>query len=568
MLYMKLRVALGGLLILLSAATGLNSQTLPDFNRKSDHDVQHYILRVSFDRAEKQVIGDTTVILKPIRDAFRRVELDSTDISYRSVVLEPAGTPLKFSTPKDKVVVDLDRAYSTGETIALRFKYTAKPKKGVYFVEAQTADQALKPHSGQIWTQGEADEAHHWFPSFDFPSDKATVEQYITARSNEKVIGNGVLVEKISNADGTVTHHFKMDIPFSTYLVSFVIGEYAEVKDKHGDIPLGFYVYPGTESIVPKAFGRTGEMMRVFADVTGVPFPYNKYDQTVVSRFQFGGMENITATTLADTEVYMVESGLFEAAVVDLVAHELAHSWFGNLVTCKNWAELWLNEGFATFMEAVYREKAFGKGSYRNKILSDARQYLMSDAVTPKKHGLFNRNAGNIAELFDVPFTTYNKGGAVLHTLREEIGDEAFWKAVKIYLDRHRYGSVTTPDLRAAMEEASGRDLKWFFDQWVYGIGSPKLRIRPTYSTRNRTLTLAVSQTQKIEKFTPAAYKLPLEIEIPTNRGTVKEKLEIDQRVESFSFRLPAAPNNVMVVDKDEKIPLKQVTVSPLITRR
>ncbi len=535
----------------------------PDLNRASDIDVKHYSIRISFDRAKKRVIGDTIVTLSPVSQNLTQVVLDSVGIDYSSVTLDKSSTPLKFRGQAGRVIVDLDRPYSPRDTISIRFQYSANPKKGIYFVPEQKPAENWPGHSAQIWTQGEAEEARHWLPSFDFPSDKATTEQFITANANETVIGNGTLLEKATNPDGTVTHHFKMDIPYSTYLISFVIGEYSQVSEKYKEIPLGYFVYPGTESIVPKAYGKTADMMRVFEDLTKIDFPFNKYDQTIVSAFQFGGMENITATTMADSEIFFVNNPLFAGNVENLVSHELAHSWFGNLVTCKNWAELWLNEGFATFMEAAYRERAYGRKAYIYKIRSDAEQFLAEDAVSSKRHGLFNRNASNVDSLFDRAGTTYNKGGAVIHTLREQIGDEAFWKGVNLYLTRHRFGSVESTDLEAAMEESSGTKLDWFFDQWVYGIGSPKIVVRQSYQAAAKTLVLAVSQTQKPDKLVSAAFRLPIDLEIKTLRGDVTEKIELTKRVATFRLKVPARPTQV-IFDKDDKIPIKSLKVHPL----
>ena len=534
----------------------------PDFNRPSDYDVQHYVLRISFDRAKKSISGDTSVSLKPLKDGFRRVVLDSVGIMYSSVTLEQSRSPLNYKASKETISIDLDRAYSAGETVTIRFRYSATPKKGIYFVSQQKAEDGLPARTPQIWTQGEPDEARHWFPSFDFPSDKATVEQFVTVNASEKVIGNGLLKEKISNADGTVTHHFKMDIPFSTYLVSFVVGDYVSIEETYKQIPLAYNVYAGTESIVPKAFGRTKDMMKIFEDLTKIDYPFPKYDQTLAATFS-GGMENITATTMSDTDIFAVNNPLFEATVEDLVSHELAHSWFGNLVTCKNWAELWLNEGFATFMEAAYRERKYGRQSYMLKIMSDAEQFLANDAVNNKRNGLFNQNAGNVSALFDVPYTTYNKGGVVLYMLREEIGDDAFWKGVNLYLTRHRLGNVESSDLQKAMEEASAKKLDWFFDQWVYGVGSPKLNVKPEYSDKTQTLTLTVNQTQKVEKLVPSAYKLSLDLEIPTGLMTQTEKLEVSKRTETFKFKVRGKPGK-LVIDRNEKIPIKTIKISPL----
>lgn len=552
-----------GLLILLAPMVGSAQSSAPRraFNRPQTYDVEHYTIRASFDRPAKKVIGDTTIRFRPLKDGLASAEFDAVGITFSSAVLEPSGTPLKFRTTPGKIVVALDKAYAASESIAVRFKHSAVPSKGVYFVNPKI-ENGIEIHSGQIWTQGEADEARHWFPSFDFPSDKATTEQFITANQGETVIGNGELIDETKNADGSFTAHFRMDVPIPVYLVSFVVGKYSRIADKHGEIPLGFYVYPTSDPIARIAFGKTKDMMGFFEEATRIQFPFNKYDQTIVANFTFGGMENVTATTMADTEIMAAANSLFAPGVEDLVSHELAHSWFGNMVTCRNWAELWLNEGFATFMEAAFREKMYGRRNYIIKILRDASIFMIDDAVNNKRNALYNQNADDVAALFDRPATIYNKGGAVLHTLREEVGDEAFWKAVNSYLTKHRFGSVESSDLLMAMEEASGRDLDWFFDQWIYMGGHPKLTVAHSWNEKTKTLRLTVTQTQKADRITPIAFRLPMDVEFETDSGKTSEKLNVTKRVETFSFKVASRPKSIKV-DPSDKVPVKSVKMVP-----
>ena len=544
-----------------------SGQARPNFNRSQTFDAQHYILRVSFDVSKKTVFGDTTVVLKPLTPNFRVVELDAVDLKFESIKLEPSGQDLKYKVADKKVIVTLDRAYSADEKISIRFKYSATPNKGVYFVPAESAAKRVE-HSSQIWTQGEPEEARHWFPSFDFPSDKATTEQYITAEKKETVIGNGELIGKEETTNGKQTWHYKMPVPHSTYLVSFVIGEYVRIDDKYKDIPLGFYTYPGKVQTANRAFANTKDMIPAFEKVTGFAFPFNKYDQTVVSNFKFGGMENITATTMADSEIFFADFDFGKVIVDDLVSHELAHSWFGNLVTLKNWAELWLNEGFATYMEAVYLEQTKGRAAYLQKIQSDADEFLTDDATTKRRHGLYNLRAGEVDKLFDTAAVTYNKGSVVLHMLREEIGTDVFWRAVNKYLERHKFASVETTDLKAAMEEESGRDLTWFFDQWVYKAGAPRLTITSGYSERTKMLKITVTQTQKADAIVPAAFRLPLTIAIKTENGIESTTKNISKRVETFSIKLNSKPVVLGTLptsyDAEDKIPAKTVKIMPI----
>ena len=551
------------LVLLAPGSLSVPAQTRPDFNRPQTYDVQHYLIRASFDRAKRKVFGDTTVTIKPLKQPFSQAVFDAADMAFEKITIDPSDVPLKFRVQGEKVTVDLGKNFVPDETVSIRFKYVATPKKGVYFVDARIEDgKIISP--AQIYSQGEADEAHHWIPSFDFPSDKATTEQFLTVPKGETVVANGEMKGTEDNGDGTVTFHYLMPVPHSLYLLSFVVGDYVKLEDRHNDIPLGFYVYKGKEYIVPKAFGKTKDMMRVYEEVTGVKYPYNKYDQTIVSGFSFGGMENITATTMADTDIFLADFELTKSGAEDLVSHELAHSWFGDLVTCRNWAELWLNEGFATFMEAVYREKTYGRRNYMVKVLSDASTYMADEAVNPKRNGLFNQNAGDVNALFDRPATTYNKGGAVLHTLRELLGDEAFWRGVNIYLNRHKFASVETSDLEKAMEESSGRDLGWFFEQWVYGTGYPKLDVKPVYNARSRSLVLTVTQTQKVDKLTPAAFRLPLTIELVAAGNKTEFPIEITRRVETVTLKTNSKPTAIKI-DPQEKIPIKSVKLRPLL---
>ncbi len=548
-------------IFLYSALTIFGQATLRAPAHERTFDAQHYIIRSSFDRQKKVYFGDTTIQLKPLKDGFKSLVLDSSGMKFDSITIEPEGKPLtEFTQKGEKLIISLDKAYSAQEVVSVRLKYSSKPTKGVYFVDAASAD-GKEIHSSQVWTQGEAEEAHYWFPGYDFPDDKATTEQFITIPKDEVAIANGELLETIENADGTKTFHYKMPIVHSIYLTSFVVGKYIKVESKYKDVSLGMYVYPGQENIAEKAYGKTADMMRVFEEVTGVDFPYNKYDQTSVAQFNFGGMENITATTMADTEIQFAGFEFGRDIVIDLVSHELSHSWFGDLVTTKDWSNLWLNEGFATFMEAVYREKLNGRADYLRKIREDATRFMASDSVSRLRPPLVNLKADPVT-VFDEPTFVYEKGGAVIHTLREEIGDDTFWKAINIYLNRHKFANVESKDLKKAMEETSGKDLTWFFNQWVYKGGFPRLNIKQSYNPLKKRLTLTISQIQKIDSITPSAFVLPLEIEIKTPNSTKTDKIQIVKRVQTFNLQVDGKPSKV-TFDKSEKIPIKMIKVLP-----
>ncbi|HEY0462523.1 MAG TPA: DUF3458 domain-containing protein [Pyrinomonadaceae bacterium] len=529
-----------------------------NFNRPRTFDAQHYLIRTSFDRKNRTIFGETTVSLKPLKNGFNSLELDAANLNFESVTLEPGGADLPYKAEADKIFIKLPKDYSPKDLIKVRLKYSAKPKKGVYFIPAER-DGGTLLHEAQIYTQGEAEESRYWFPSYDFPDDKATTEQFLTVEAGETAVSNGELIETLQNADGTKTFHFKMPLPHPVYLTSFVVGKYVKFADSYKNTPLSVYLYPDREYLNEKAFGNTKQMMRAFEELTGVAFPFNKYDQTIVAHFSLGGMENATATTLSDRDIFFSERNRF--VVEDIVSHELSHSWFGNLVTCRNWAELWLNEGFATFMEAAYREKMYGRDDYLRKVREDADIYFAEESKTSRKHGLFNNQARGDDSIFDA--VAYQKGGAVVHTLRETVGDKVFWKAINIYLNKYRLSNTETTDLQKVFEEVSKKDLDWFFKQWVYGTGYPKLEVKYRYNPETEKLILSVKQTQKIDDLTSAAFVLPMDVEILTPTGTVYETIEITKREETFSIKVGNAPTGIGF-DKDLKIPLKSVKIEEI----
>ncbi|QYO62377.1 M1 family aminopeptidase [Leptolyngbya sp. 7M] len=294
------------LFAIFTVSSGALSQR-PNFNRARTYDVQHYAISVSFDHKKRTVFGDTTVELKPLADSFRIAVLDARDLKFESVTLADRSEQLTYRTSPGKITVTLDRDYMKDEAIKIRFKYSATPKKGIYFIDENSSDHKIE-HSAQIWTQGQPEEAHHWFPSFDFPSDKATSETRIRVPVDMTVIGNGELVGGEVHDDGTKTIHHMMGTPHPTYLISFVVGKYVKKEEQYNGISLAYYMYPGTEYMIEKAYGRTRDMLRIHEELTGIEYPFAKYDQTIVAKFSFGGMENITATTMADTEIFAAEA--------------------------------------------------------------------------------------------------------------------------------------------------------------------------------------------------------------------------------------------------------------------
>ncbi|HEX8637758.1 MAG TPA: M1 family aminopeptidase, partial [Pyrinomonadaceae bacterium] len=392
-----------------------------------------------------------------------------------------------------------------------------------------TADKPDYPR--QIWSQGESEYNRYWFPSFDHPSDFRTSELRATVEKPLTVISNGKLVSTKENSDGTRTFHWKMDVPYTNYLTSIVIGEYAAIEGKYENIPIVSYVYPNEVKEGRVTVARLPEMVRFFSERTGLKYPYNKYAQTMVKEMG-GAMENITATTMTDTIIHDERAAL-DNDTDDIQAHELAHQWFGDYVTTRDWSDIWLNEGFATFMEVAWREKYQGRDAGLFKIQEDQFIYfsVWNDGL---RRPVVTKNYSNPDAVFDP--MVYHRGGLTLNMLRNQLGEDNFWRAVNHYLKKHANQNVTTEDFRIAIEESTGQSLEAFFDQWIYRMGHPVFEITKSYDANAKALKLNIRQTQKQDETSPYPqvefFQTPVDVEIGTQAGVKVERVNIEAKAE------------------------------------
>ena len=503
--------------------------------RARTYHLQHVLLKVALDERRKSVSGTSTLTLRPLAAGLQSVEVDSADLQIQSVTL-PNGNSLTFEQAGEKLNVRLPEAASPNDLITIAIAFSGTPKKGLYFV---MPDKANPDKPVQIWSQGEAEDSHYWFPVYDYPNDRATSEGYYTVNADYTVISNGRLagVEENSAAH-TKTYHWIEDIPHSTYLISVVAGKFEKYTVQLGQTPVEYYVPPGTgRDKALRSFRETPEAIRFFAEKIGIPYPYNKYSQVAVHDFVFGGMENISATTLTDRTLHE-ELSEPEVNSLDLVTHELAHQWFGDLLTCAGWADIWLNEGFATFWEDLYREHRFGEQDYRYSLQVQENRYLEEDRRRYRRPMVTSFYTDPL-DLFDR--SAYEKGALVLDMLRFVLGDERFFAAISHYARTHVRQNVITEDLEKSVEESSGEDLKWFFDEWAYKTGYPELEITEDWDESSKMARLTVQQKQTVDGNTPL-FRMPVEIDFTTQNGITRRRVEFSRASEEFSFQLDSKP--------------------------
>lgn len=506
------------------------------FRRARPFDVTHLRLDVHLDVPARSVDA-TAALTFARRDPTARVlPLDAVGFAVESVALASTGEALPFAYDGETLQVTVG-ALAAGTVVV---RYRATPRRGLYFI-APDADQPARP--AQVWSQCQDEDARHWFPCHDAPDMRMTTELVVTAPAAWTVLSNGALVERADVGGTERRWHWRHDAPHPSYLVTLAAGTFAELDDtRTPSLPIRYYVDPGREADGRRSLGRTPDMIEHFGALTGVAYPWSKYDQVTVHDFTFGGMENTSISTL--TERCLVdERAALDATADDLVAHELAHQWFGDLVTCADWSHAWLNEGFATFFEHLDLERKDGRDAYLYNLKQHADAYFGED------DGRYRRPVvcatwGAPIDLFDRHL--YEKGGWVLHILRSELGDEVFWAGVKEYLTRHRGRAVETRDLERALEDASGRSLGAFFQQWIFRAGHPELEADARFDAEQGLLHVTLKQTQPVDATTPC-FRLAVRVAVVTASGEETHTLSLDDRARSFALPCAKAPRRVAI---------------------
>ncbi|MGE0135414.1 MAG: M1 family aminopeptidase [Dehalococcoidia bacterium] len=515
--------------------------------------IEHLRLEFAFDLPRREVRGVATTTFHPRTGNLRDAVFDAIELDIDSVA-DAEGRPLPFTTGDGKLRIDLRRPRPAGRSLTTVVRYTCRPRRGLYF---NGPDEGYPDRPTQIWTQGQAEDSPYYFPCVDYPGEKATSEVIATVPSGWTVISNGRL-ESISRDRRSATHHWVQDVPHPAYLVTLVAGELDVVEDDADGVPVQYYGRRGSADDLRRAFGRTPEMVRFFAEKIGVPYPYAKYATVAVADFIFGGMENTSATTMTDTLLHddRAHEDMVETAD-GITAHELAHQWFGDLLTCREWSHGWLHESFATYFDTLFTEYHRGWDAFRYALHRNAQLYLQEDATY--RRPLVQSTYTEPIDIFDRHL--YERGSVVLDMLRTQLGDDLWWSAIHAYVERFAGRDVLTHDLQRSIEETTGRNLDWFFDQWVWKGGHPDFKATYSWDAAHSSATVTLEQTQQPDGQLTSVYRVPMEIGFMTARGMRRFPIEVTEARQTFVFPLTAEPRFV-AIDPGNRV-LKTLAFEP-----
>ncbi len=528
-------------------------------------DLIHTKLEVNFNWDESQMNGKATITAKPHFYPSDSIVLDAKGMEILKVQM--AGKDLTYIYAEDFLRIKLGKTYTRTDKYTIVIDYIAKPDerttggsdaitsdKGLFFINPKSEESNKMP---QIWTQGETESSSVWFPTIDAPNVKTSQEIFMTVKDKYTTLSNGKMISSKKNADGTRTDHWKQDLPHAPYLFMMGVGEFVVIKDSYtrpdgSKMDVNYYVEKEWESSAKAIFGETPEMISHFSKLLKVEYPWDKYHQIVVRDYVSGAMENTGAVIFGDY-TYKTERELLDDNDQSTIAHELFHHWFGDLVTAESWSNLTLNESFANYSQYLWDEYKYGRDEADYQAVKEEDGYMQS-AQMGGYHELAWFHYSDKEKMFDGH--SYNKGGRILHMLRNYLGDDAFFTALSKYLNDNKFKAAEYHQLRLAFEEVSGEDLNWFFKQWYESKGHPILEVTQTKDEVNLTVTVNVVQSQDSERF--AVFKLPVDIAVHDSNGKRVHRVWVDELEENFE--LPYNGTLRAVVFDEEKMLLGKIT--------
>lgn len=513
-------------------------------------ELKHTKLKVNFDYQKEQMNGEEWLTASPYFYPTNELILDAKAMLIHEVALDNNGkkSPLKYDYKDDILKITLDKTYQKNQDYTVYIKYTARPNevkqqgsmaindaKGLYFINAQGTDPELPT---QIWTQGETEASSAWFPTIDKPNQKTTQEIYMTVPDKYVTLSNGILKDSQKESNGLRTDHWVMDKRHSTYLFFMGVGEYAVVKDKWKNIPVDYYIEKEYEPYAKQIYGNTPEMIEFFSKRMNYDYPWAKYAQISGRNYVSGAMENTTATLHGSDILQKPGQLIDENTWEDTIAHELFHHWFGDLVTAESWSNLTVNESFANYSEYLWNEHKYGKDQADYHLMTDVNRYIHNPSDFNKN--LVRFNYASREDVFDL--VTYQKGGGILNMLRNYLGDDAFFAGMNDYLKTNEYQNAEAHQLRLSFEKVSGKDLNWFFNQWYFGSGNPKINYTFTFEPVKKQVAVTINQTQD------QMFEFPLAIDVYENGKPKRYNVWVNADAKNtFNFDVSKAPDLVNI---------------------
>lgn len=485
----------------------------PHYNPDRPGQVEHIFLDLVLDIPNQSYEGTCSIRLNPVRSGIDHLTLDAVNLSIQSITV--SETPQEFDYDGEQLHVRLKQVTEAGQPITLAIAYKVeKPQRGLYFI-APTKHYPNKPI--QVWTQGEDEDSRFWFPCFDYPGQLATSEIRVSIPKHLLAISNGELIATEEEGDNKIFHWSQKQV-HPTYLMTLAIGDFAEIRDEWQGKPVTYYVEKGREEDAHRSMGKTPRMIEFFSEKYGYPYPYPKYAQVCVEDFIFGGMENTSTTLLTDRCLLDKRAALDNQGAESLVAHELAHQWFGDLVVIKHWSHAWLKEGMASYSEVMWTEHEYGPEDAAYYRLNEARNYFAEDSGRYRRP-IVTHIYREAIELYDRHL--YEKGACVYHMIRAELGEESFWQAIHTFVQDNAHKTVETVDLLRAIEKATGRNLQFLFDQYVFRGGHPDYKVAYVWDSDSKLAKVTVTQTQATEGGTGINNGL-FDLKLPIAFGYVK----------------------------------------------
>jgi aminopeptidase N len=513
----------------------------PRYTPKRINNLVHTKLDVKLDYEHSWLTGKAWITLTPHLYPTDSLTLDAKGMDILQVALvnkDKTQSPLVYQYNKKQLQIKLPKQYKKGEQYSIYINYVSKPNeyekeiggdpmlgvKGLYFINP-TGENKKKPI--QVWTQGETESNSVWFPTIDQTQQKTTQELTLTVPSKYVTLSNGKLVSQKINTDGTRTDYWKMDLPHSPYLFFMGVGDYAVIKDSWRGKEVNYYVEKEFGPVAKKIFGNTPEMMTYFSKISGIDYPWVKYSQMTGREFVAGAMENTTATLHQEGAQQDARELTDQNSWEGTIAHELFHQWFGDYATAESWSNLTVNESFADYSQTLWDEYKYGKDAGDAENYSGLQAYLMGNN---SKKDLVRFYYADKEEMFDA--VSYQKGGRILHMLRKYIGDSAFFKGINLYLSTNKFKSAEAHHLRLALEEVSGQDLNWYFNQWYFGSGHPKLDVQYKYNDTLKEAMVIVKQTQATGKI----FRIPTYIDIYNGKTKTRHQVWAENTIDTFRF--------------------------------